>query len=238
MAEKNEWLIGRATDTAQGNIRIDAAQTSVSRVHAKLIRTANGFFIEDLESTQGTTVNGKRILKKKITPDDTVMLGSYTLNIREIIAGLPVSDAEFAQAFANLKIVYDTYRGARLRTQSQNQGSMMLKRSLPMALPGLLMVIVSLLFMGGSPQTEEARAKAEMFRTVTMVAGGVLSAAAMVGGSIWSAKEMTKMQPRLEKLDEAFRNAYVCPACHKHFGQTTWENLRTQGQCPFCRRRW
>jgi pSer/pThr/pTyr-binding forkhead associated (FHA) protein len=227
MAEKNEWLIGRAVDASQGNFRIDNSEKSVSKVHAKLIRAEDGFYIEDLDSTQGTTVNGKRILKKKITADDKVMLGSYQLNIQEIIAGLPMSDNEFSQAFAQLKDVYDVYKSTRLKTQSQNQGSMMLKRSLPMALPGLLMVFISMLFMGGNPQTEEEKAKADMIRTVTMIAGGVLSAAAMVGGSIWGAKEMEKMQPRLDKLDEAFKNTYICPSCHKHFGQTTWENRDT-----------
>ncbi len=70
--DKKFIVIGR-DDTC--DITIDAAQ--VSRKHARLVRADDGFIIEDLSSANGTFVNGKRIARQKIGPDDWVGLGSY-----------------------------------------------------------------------------------------------------------------------------------------------------------------
>lgn len=48
----------------------------VSRYHAKLIREEGGcWLLEDLGSTNGTFVNGAQIVKKHVTPSDTIKLG-------------------------------------------------------------------------------------------------------------------------------------------------------------------
>ena len=59
----------------------------VSRYHAKLIREEGGcWLLEDLGSTNGTFVNGAQIVKKHVTPSDTIKLGdNYVLNISEAL---------------------------------------------------------------------------------------------------------------------------------------------------------
>jgi DNA-directed RNA polymerase subunit RPC12/RpoP len=213
MEHKNEWIIGR-----EGDIKV--SDRHVSRRHVRLTRGVEGIFMEDLNSKAGTYVNGKLVKRKKISVRDKVTLGrDYELDIAEILAGIPLSDAEFTEAFRRLKDVYNTYSRTKISIQSQSQGKMMLKRSLPMAVPGILVAIA-----GREP--------------VTLIAGAILSALALIGGSVWGAKEMEKSPERLWRLDEQFKIDYACPDCKKPFGvHNSWESLRRQGQCPYCRRK-
>ena len=56
---------------------------NVSKRHCKLVIKPNGLKIHDLNSTNGTFVNGIRIKKyKKINPSDAVYIGDYTLEIK------------------------------------------------------------------------------------------------------------------------------------------------------------
>jgi hypothetical protein len=66
--------VGRAPDCA---IRSDDAM--VSRRHSRLRREGSGFCIEDLDSSNGTRVNGMRIQKHQLRNDDAVICGSLTL---------------------------------------------------------------------------------------------------------------------------------------------------------------
>jgi len=73
----------------------------VSRYHAKLIREEGGcWLLEDLGSTNGTFVNGAQIVKKHVTPSDTIKLGdNYVLNISEALK----SNNDYSEEFAALK---------------------------------------------------------------------------------------------------------------------------------------
>ena len=88
----------------------------VSRYHAKLIREEGGcWLLEDLGSTNGTFVNGAQIVKKHVTPSDTIKLGdNYVLNISEALK----SNNDYSEEFAALKQVYDNYIQAKVKIQS------------------------------------------------------------------------------------------------------------------------
>ena len=121
----------------------------VSRYHAKLIREEGGcWLLEDLGSTNGTFVNGAQIVKKHVTPSDTIKLGdNYVLNISEALK----SNNDYSEEFAALKQVYDNYIQAKVKIQSSNQFKTRLFQSLPFALPGVVGVVIG--FLGkGSPE--------------------------------------------------------------------------------------
>ena len=121
----------------------------VSRYHAKLVREEGGYWLlEDLGSTNGTFVNGAQIVKKHVTPSDTIKLGdNYVLNISEALK----SNNDYSEEFAVLKQIYDDYIQAKVKIQSSNQFKTRLFQSLPFALPGVVGVVIG--FLGkGSPE--------------------------------------------------------------------------------------
>ena len=215
--DKSEIIIGRQVE--KGDYHVDKQYKSVGRKHARIVSEADGIYIEDLSSTNGTFVNGIPISRKKITPSDTITLGGtdhYTLNLAKVLQQLPVSDKDFQDRFLKLRQVYDNYQKEKVKIQSESQGKMMLKRSLPMAVPGVLMMC----FNGFNLK----------------VFGGILSALSIVLGSVWASKSMAKMPERLNELRELFLREYVCPNCGHDFGERPWENIRRQGKCKACQR--
>ncbi|MFV2057350.1 MAG: FHA domain-containing protein, partial [Thiohalomonadales bacterium] len=66
--------IGRAVDN---DIRLD--DSAVSSHHAKIVTFFNVTYIEDLDSTNGTIVNGRAIKKYTLRTGDIVLLGKHQL---------------------------------------------------------------------------------------------------------------------------------------------------------------
>jgi len=74
--DQDEIIIGRDSGN---DVQID--NIAVSREHAKIIRGQNCYLIEDLNSTNGTFVNGKKINKKFLKEDDEISIGKHSLQI-------------------------------------------------------------------------------------------------------------------------------------------------------------
>ena len=68
---KDEFVIGRV----EGNDLV-IAEPSVSRRHARLLRQGSQVLLEDLGSSNGTFINGKRLIAPTpLMPGDILMLG-------------------------------------------------------------------------------------------------------------------------------------------------------------------
>ena len=72
--DKDTVTIGR---NPGNDIHID--NLAVSGFHAKLINRGGRFFIEDLNSTNGTFVNGKRISESALSGNDDIVIGKHSL---------------------------------------------------------------------------------------------------------------------------------------------------------------
>lgn len=69
------WIIGRAPDCD-----LIVSQPEVSGHHCCLVKTSDGFFLEDLQSSNGTLVNGVRIsARTRITRNDRITLGQKVI---------------------------------------------------------------------------------------------------------------------------------------------------------------
>ena len=85
VSRRREWLlsegpnlVGRDRDCA---VRIDSA--SLSRRHARIVVTGTESTLEDLESKNGTLVNGQRVEHAVVLKDDDqIQLGSVTVTYR------------------------------------------------------------------------------------------------------------------------------------------------------------
>ncbi|MCS7080462.1 MAG: FHA domain-containing protein [Chloracidobacterium sp.] len=75
-ATPGRLTIGRAPDN---DIQLDMPQ--VSKHHAVLGRDAQGFTLEDLGSTNGVYVNGRRTVRCRLQPTDVVQLGPFLLRL-------------------------------------------------------------------------------------------------------------------------------------------------------------
>ena len=72
--EKRRVVIGRSKDCD-----IQVADPNVSRRHAEVRQEGAAHWVVDLDSTNGTEVNGRRLKRAKLRPGDTITVGSTKL---------------------------------------------------------------------------------------------------------------------------------------------------------------
>lgn len=72
-----DWMVvgrGRTAD-------VIIAEPTISRAHLAIGFDGESFFVEDLGSTNGTAVNGKREGRTKLCPGDEILLGKLLLQV-------------------------------------------------------------------------------------------------------------------------------------------------------------
>ena len=74
LVDKGDVTIGR---DAGNDLQID--NLAVSGKHARIFKGPDHYAIEDLNSTNGTYVNNKRIKTKVIENDDQISIGKHTI---------------------------------------------------------------------------------------------------------------------------------------------------------------
>lgn len=72
--EKDELVLGRLTECD-----ICVEDSAVSGKHCAVVRDGGKYSLRDLDSTNGTLLNGKRIVESRIKPKDIIMLGAAEL---------------------------------------------------------------------------------------------------------------------------------------------------------------
>ena len=78
MLQKDRLLVGRASHDRQWDV--DLVDPFVSRPHAELSQQDGSWVLRDLESDNGTTVNGKRVIGQVVLVDgDVIGLGDTTV---------------------------------------------------------------------------------------------------------------------------------------------------------------
>ena len=86
---KERYTVGRLPDN---DVRIDNA--AVSGHHALVINILNDSFLEDLNSTNGTYVNGKLIKKHALQHGDVITVGHHALRFVDGEADEPQDEFE------------------------------------------------------------------------------------------------------------------------------------------------
>lgn len=75
-------VVGRAPDCS---LRLD--ESGISRMHARLMPTADGLQLEDLGSTNGSFINGKRVLFGEARVGDELMFDTLRFRLAAVSAG-------------------------------------------------------------------------------------------------------------------------------------------------------
>jgi pSer/pThr/pTyr-binding forkhead associated (FHA) protein len=72
--DKRRVVIGRSKDSD-----IQVSDQNVSRRHAEVRQEGAAYWVVDLDSTNGTEVNGRRLKRAKLKPGDRITVGATDL---------------------------------------------------------------------------------------------------------------------------------------------------------------
>ncbi|MEO1334296.1 MAG: FHA domain-containing protein, partial [Myxococcota bacterium] len=72
---------------------------SLSRLHARFTWQEDGVWLEDLDSTNGSTANQKRVAHALLVPGDTATLGAVPVRIHALNAPPPAAPIQTSDAF-------------------------------------------------------------------------------------------------------------------------------------------
>ncbi len=81
------FIVGRTTDN---DMQIDSK--FVSRHHMQLVTTVDNCYVEDLNSTNGVFLNGKRVRRHKLLAGDVIKLGMHEVTYSPLDAPVEPSD--------------------------------------------------------------------------------------------------------------------------------------------------
>lgn len=98
--QKERYTIGRLPDN---DIRVD--NLAVSGHHALIINILKDSFLEDLNSTNGTYVNGKLVKKHALKDGDVIAIGKHQLKYAQGGAAAAADDEEGADEFEKTMII-------------------------------------------------------------------------------------------------------------------------------------
>ena len=75
---KDLTLVGRKEDC---DLRLD--HKSVSKMHCVLVKTDGLLLLRDLGSTNGTRVNGQRVRRAALMPNDQLTIANYKFRVHQ-----------------------------------------------------------------------------------------------------------------------------------------------------------
>jgi hypothetical protein len=213
------------------------AGNDISTKHATVTRLENNEFeVVDLDSLNGTFVNGYRVLRATISVNDELRISQNPgkiIDLTEIFKLKDVSpkvvktdESDFSQEFSKLKSLYDNYQKTRIQITKNHQLKTSIIRSVFTLAP--LVIFKILQFTIAKSWTEEAKTDFSSNFIVFSVLGSTLAVAAT--------GNMSPIE-KISQLDEDFKVKYVCPnpKCRRPLGMVPWTNYYNQGTCSFCK---
>ena len=231
------YSIGRKADNA-----IVVPDGKVSGQHARLIQcTDRSFVLEDLDSKNGTFVNGTRITRKVIDRQDAVQLADTVYTIAQLLdlqrteptepttpeSPKPLvtqppqpgkNPLDFTEPFADLHRVFEQY--PQLRRNCRNREKMIRTGSVILS---SVVGISAVLSTGGGALLLPVMSGAGLSMLVPTLCSVLLST-----------------DEKLEIIDKEYRERYRCPnpICRDPFGTREWDLLAQQKTCRRCQAIW
>jgi pSer/pThr/pTyr-binding forkhead associated (FHA) protein len=114
-----EIVIGRSSD-----LDMVLVEDMVSRRHAKIVTNSSEITIQDLGSTNGTFVNGEKIVRARLNEGDRILVGT---SIIKLVAVDPSTTHHHSEAEARQKL----QQGARQHTQGRPMSGVIEEIPLP-----------------------------------------------------------------------------------------------------------
>ncbi|MEA5110827.1 hypothetical protein SDC9_32924 [bioreactor metagenome] len=215
---KIQVFVGR---DSKNDIVVD--QPAVSKTHAKITFVdKDKIQIEDVGSTNGTFVNGEKILKKIIMPSDRVTLGSYPLNTETLFKSInkKVNEkrTDFTHEFSMLRLHYESYENkVDLLQKGVQTKPMYIKAGITLAAMAFSYFIIN------DPNFKYP------VMTVAGIIGGFLSL---------NNKANARMKDEVDRLSVELQREYRCPKCGYSLMGKRWNYWAGLGACPQCNAKW
>jgi pSer/pThr/pTyr-binding forkhead associated (FHA) protein len=243
LSQLTSHTIGRSL-----NNTIVVSDSRVSGQHARLTEcTPSTFLLEDLNSKNGTFVDGVRITRKFVDRANAIQLADTILSIEELLAQLrDPTPASVVPLPTPAPVVYQKPEPAGTTQQA----------SLDFSADFAALESVYRQY----PQLKRAcRQREKMIRTGSVILSSVVGISAVVasGGTalsllqVMSSAGLSVLVPtlcstflstdeKLELIDKEYRDRYRCPnaACRDPFGTREWDMLAQQKTCRRCQAVW
>lgn len=221
---KTKFVIGKGENGKNVDIVVSQGCAYVSRFHAELKVEPDGVVtIEDLDSTNGTFVNGRRIISQKLKRGDVVMLGStggggYKLDWEPIVGRLSGGGdrVDYTKEFLQLENIYADYLHELEKVKQSDRR----RQVFPRLIVTLVLVAVGVVLM--------SEAHEPMIGGLPMLAG-VLAQLIPV--------KSTKANEQIVDLKVKYASLYKCPKCGKPYSLESSalhpKMLRANKVCPY-----
>lgn len=224
-----EIKIGREVESAS-DIDVPAECKRVSRNHAVLRWHDGSLTIEDSPSSNGTYVNGRRVVKFHLTEGDTVWLGSngesdecYRLDLKKVFDSCRKAELErrtdFSSEFEDMKQAYQAYHSELAKLNKRSQLPLRVVSFLPTLVGAVLAVLP------GFNPTDRI--------TVIAVGGAVTGLINIMMTTRTGDSNSERLAKAKAELLIKYQPRYRCPKCGKDFQLSThWRKLEADGECP------
>lgn len=223
-----EIKIGRKVNGSM-DYKVPDQYVKVSKEHALLRYENEHFEIKDLDSSNGTYVNGKRIASKKISINDKVFLGdkdgeeSFHLDLKKLLSDFEKikheNRVDFSNEFKSLVYVYQNYHSDLASLRRKNQ----LKSQAPKIMVSILIGAILIIAVVLDLIPKEFQKFQYPVIMIVMAVVGVLS---------FTSKPVNILDAQTE-LELKYQIKYACPKCNKPFSLNThWKKLKSNRKCP------
>lgn len=221
-----EYIIGK-----QGNQSIPITDEYVSRKHCKLIPNGDGTYILENLSPNGTFINGRKIVKTKVSDDTIIQLGpNFKAKIADLIRvnkpastnGATGSVKEYS--IRPLKLVWEEYDRKITEIQQSQKSIGLLRSASPMFTMGSGAIAGLAKPMGWGDQI--------FIITIIMTIIGLIL---MIYG-FWKGFKDNSIDERKEAT-KYLQEHYLCPnpECHHFVGMKDYTILKQDKFCPYCK---
>lgn len=217
-------IVGRGRSKATQRIEIN--DPTVSREHCWLTANGDGTYTLQNKSSQGTFIDGRKVLKTQVTSDTIIKLSETTsVKVADLLP-LPQADQPNVPEFSllPLKVVWEDYHNKQLEIKKNQRSIALFRSASPLFTLGSGSVATLAKTMGWGDTI--------FGLTVVMTIIGLLL---MVYSFIKGYND--KSIEETEKATEIFQSKYVCPnpKCHHFMGNYPYNLVRQNKSCPWCK---
>lgn len=190
-----QFTIGRGDNV---NFKFD--DISISKVHAILtIEYYDDIEVEDSNSTNGTYINGTRIIRRKLQAGDQIKFGNYEPEmesfLKQVFDKYKGSKTDFIREFEEVLSVFAVYQSKKDKLVNPSHAALIMRI-------GFSVIAIGLLFLFQDYLKESIK----LFSTLVIILANVV--AGFVGPS------PAKRSSMLDSLRKEYEDQLVCPKCN------------------------